>query len=117
MFAKLDADGDGSISKTEWDQHGADRAAKRAERGEKRAAAGEAGQGNRRAMRVHLGKLCGHQGLRMMGKADSDCDKAIIQAEFHTAPHSPFDAPPSYKPPSGKSCLRSGRTWVFSCLM
>src|SRR3546814_13328405 len=50
-FARLDADGDGSISKAEWDQHGADRAAKRAERGEKCAAAGEAGQGKRHAMR------------------------------------------------------------------
>src|SRR3546814_20664098 len=76
MFAKLDADGDGSISKTEWDQHGADRAAKRAERGEKRAAAGEAGQGKRHAMRGHHGQRGGQPGLRMMGKDDTDGEKA-----------------------------------------
>ena len=85
MFARLDADGNGSISKAEWDQHGADRAAKRAERGEKRAAAGEAGQGKRHAMR-------GHHAMRMMGKADTDGDKAISQAEFQTAALARFDA-------------------------
>src|SRR3546814_4579139 len=68
----LDADGDGSISKAEWDQHGADRAAKRAERGEKRAAAGEAGQGKRHAMRGHHGKRGGHHGMRMMGKRSDE---------------------------------------------
>ena len=92
MFAKLDADGNGSISKAEWDQHGADRAAKRAERGEKRAAAGEAGQGKRHAMRGHHGKRGGHHGMRMMGKADTDGDKAISQAEFQTAALARFDA-------------------------
>src|SRR3546814_9437551 len=88
----LDADGDGSISKAEWDQHGADRAAKRAERGEKCAAAGEAGQGKRHAMRGHHGKRGGHHGMRMMGKADTDGDKAISQAEFQTAALARFDA-------------------------
>ena len=40
MFADIDTDNNGNISKAEWDKHGADRAAKRAERGEKRADAG-----------------------------------------------------------------------------
>lgn len=90
-FARLDADGNGSISKAEWDQHGADRAAKRAERGEKRAAAGEAGQGKRHGMRGHHGKRGGHRGM-MMGKADTNGDKAISQAEFQTAALARFDA-------------------------
>ncbi|HET6526947.1 hypothetical protein [Sphingopyxis sp.] len=91
MFAKLDADGNGSISKAEWDQHGADRAAKRAERGEKRAVTGEAGHGKRHAMRGHHGKRGGYHGM-MMGKADTDGDKAISQAEFQTAALARFDA-------------------------
>ncbi|KGB53791.1 EF-hand domain-containing protein [Sphingopyxis sp. LC363] len=93
MFAKLDADGNGSISKAEWDQHGADRAAKRAERGEKRAAAGEAGDGKRHAMRGHHGKRSGHRSMMMMmGKVDTDGDKAISQAELQTAALARFDA-------------------------
>ncbi|WP_332817484.1 EF-hand domain-containing protein [Sphingopyxis sp.] len=94
MFASLDADGNGSISKAEWDQHSADRAEKRAERGEKRAAAGEAGEGKRDVMRGHHGKRGGHHGMgsRMMGKADTDGDKAISQAEFQTAALARFDA-------------------------
>ena len=94
-FASLDADGNGSISKAEWDQHGADRAAKRAERGERRAAAGEASDGKRHGMRGHHGKRGGgHHGMggRMMGKADTDGDKAISQAEFQTAALARFDA-------------------------
>lgn len=84
MFASLDADGNGSISKAEWDKHGADRAAKR---GEKRA---EAGEGNRHhGMRGH-GKRGGHHGM-MMGKADTDGDKAVSQAEFQTAALARFD--------------------------
>ncbi len=90
-FASLDADGNGSISKAEWDKHGADRAAKRAERGEKRAAAGEAGEGKRHGMRGGHGKRGGHHGM-MMGKADTDGDKAISQAEFQTAALARFDA-------------------------
>ncbi|SEH18718.1 EF hand [Sphingopyxis sp. YR583] len=87
-FASLDADGNGSISKAEWDQHGADRAAKRAERGEKRA---EAGDGKRGGMRGHHGKRGGHRGM-MMGKADTDGNKAISLAEFQTAALARFDA-------------------------
>lgn len=88
IFASLDADGNGSISKAEWDKHGADRAAKRAERGEKRA---EAGEGKRHGMRGGHGKRGGHHGM-MMGKADTDGDKAISQAEFQTAALARFDA-------------------------
>lgn len=92
MFASLDADGNGSISKAEWDKHGADRAAKRAERGEKRAEAGEAGEGKRHhGMRGGHGKRGGHRGM-MMGKADTDGDKAVSQAEFQTAALARFDA-------------------------
>lgn len=91
IFASLDADGNGSISKAEWDKHGADRATKRAERGEKRAEAGEAGEGKRHGMRGGHGKRGGHHGM-MMGKADTDGDKAISQAEFQTAALARFDA-------------------------
>lgn len=87
MLERLDADKDGNISKAEWDQHGADRAAKRAERGEKRAEAGE----GKRGMRGHHGKRGGHRGM-MMGKADTDGDKTISQAEFQTAALARFDA-------------------------
>ena len=89
-FAALDANSDGSISKAEWDQHGADRAAKRAERGEKRAAAGEARQGKRHAMRGHHG-MRGDHGMMMKADADADGDKAISQAEFQTAALARFD--------------------------
>ena len=88
MFASLDADGNGSISKAEWDKHGADRAAKR---GNKRAEAGAGGEGKRHGMRGQHGKRGGHHGM-MMGKADTDGDKAISQAEFQTAALARFDA-------------------------
>jgi hypothetical protein len=95
MFASLDADGNGSISKAEWDQHSADRVAKRAERGEKRADVGAAGEGKRDGMRGHHGKRGGH-GMRGghggWMKADADGDKAITQAEFQTAALARFDA-------------------------
>lgn len=93
MFAVIDADGNGSISKAEWDQHGADRAAKRAERGDRRADAGDAGDGKRHGMHGH-GKRGGHDGMRggMMAKADTNGDKAISQAEFQTAALARFDA-------------------------
>lgn len=92
MFASLDADDNGSISKAEWDKHSADRLAKRAERSEKRAAAGE---GKRDGMHGgHHGKRGGQHGMggRMMGKADTDGDKAVSQAEFQTAALARFDA-------------------------
>ena len=85
MFARMDVNQDGKLDT-------ADRAAKRAERGEKRAAADEAGQGKRHAMRGHHGKRGGHHAMRMMGKADTDGDKAISQAEFQTAALARFDA-------------------------
>lgn len=87
-FERFDANKDGSISKAEWDQAAADRAAKRAERGEKRADAGE----GHRGMRGHHGKRGGHHGMMMMGKADTDGDKAISKAEFQTAALARFDA-------------------------
>lgn len=88
MFASVDTDGNGSISRAEWDKHGADRMAKRAERREKRA---EAGDGKRDGMRGGHGKRGGHHGM-MMGKADANGDKAISQAEFQTAALARFDA-------------------------
>ncbi len=92
-FAALDADGNGSISQAEWNQHGADRALKRAERGAKRADAGAAGEGKRYAMRGS-GKRGGQHGMRggMMAKADTNGDKAISQTEFQTAALARFDA-------------------------
>ena len=87
MFERLDANKDGSISKAEWDQHAADRDAKRAERGEKRADAGE----GKRGMRGHHGKRGGHHGI-MMGRADANGDKVVSQAEFQTAALARFDA-------------------------
>lgn len=92
-FERFDANKDGQISKAEWDQHAADRAAKRAERGEQRAEAGERGKRGP-GMRGHRGKRGGHHGMRggMMMKADADGDKAISAAEFQTAALARFDA-------------------------
>ena len=88
-FAALDANKDGSVSKAEWDQHGADRAAKRAE---KRADAGTAGGEKRRdGMRGHHGKRGGHGGMGGWMKSDTNGDKAISQAEFQTAALARFD--------------------------
>jgi len=101
MFAKMDANGDGKVDQ-------ADRAAKRtemqakaferfdanrAERGEKRAEAGEPGKRGP-GMRGHHGKRGGHHGMRggMMMKADANGDKAISAAEFQTAALARFDA-------------------------
>src|SRR3546814_20375997 len=92
VFEARHADEEDWIIRAEWGQNGADRAAKGAERGEKGAAAGEAGQGKRHAMRGHHGKRGGQHGMRMMGKADTDGDKAISQAEFQTAALARFDA-------------------------
>ncbi|WP_079639813.1 EF-hand domain-containing protein [Sphingopyxis flava] len=94
-FAALDANSDGSISKTEWDQHNSRREAKRAERKEKRSAeASEAGEGKRGLRGLH-GKRGGHHGMRghqgMMMKADTNGDKAISQAEFEAAALARFD--------------------------
>ena len=86
MFDRLDANKDGSISKAEWDQHSADRAAKRSDRGEKRVDAGD----GKRGMRGHHGKRGGH-GM-MMARADTDGDKAVSQAEFQAAALARFDA-------------------------
>src|SRR3546814_14486023 len=87
-FAAFDANSDGSISKAEWDQHGADRQAKRTERKDKRAAAGEAGD----TRRGHHGKRGGHHGMRgglgMMMKAAPTSDKANNKTE------TPTPAPP-----------------------
>lgn len=94
-FAAFDANSDGSVSKAEWDQHDADRAAKRAERKEKRVAAGETVEGKRDGMRGHHGKRGGHGMRGGHGgwiKADADGDKAISQAEFQTAALARFDA-------------------------
>ncbi|MDK2761303.1 MAG: hypothetical protein KYX64_08075 [Sphingopyxis sp.] len=102
MFASLDTDGNGSISKAEWDKRGADRAAKRAEHGKKCEdpkcddATKKAGDGQRHAMRGgHHGKGGGDHGMtggRMMAKADANGDKAISQAEFQAAALARFDA-------------------------
>lgn len=92
-FASLDADGNGSISQTEWNNQGAERAAKRAERLAKRAEAGEARDGKRHAMRGP-GKRGARHAMHgsMMAKADTDGDKAISQSEFQVAALARFDA-------------------------
>lgn len=93
-FERLDTNKDGSISKAEWDQHAADRAAKRGERGEKHADAGAPGDGPPHGKRGHRGGpdgRSGHHGM-MMGKADTNGDKVITQAEFQTAALARFDA-------------------------
>ena len=84
MDERLDANKDGSISKAEWDQHSADRTAKR---GEKRADAGE----GKRGKRGHHGGRGGH-GDMMMARADTDGNKVISQAEFQAAALARFDA-------------------------
>ncbi|WP_227339750.1 MULTISPECIES: EF-hand domain-containing protein [Sphingopyxis] len=91
MFERLDANKDGNISRAEWDQHAAERAAKRTERGEKRAEAGESHRGKRDGMRGHRGKRGGH-GMMMLGRADTNGDKVISQAEFQTAALARFDS-------------------------
>jgi Ca2+-binding EF-hand superfamily protein len=83
-FERFDANKDGSISKAEWDQAAADRAGKR---GERRTDAGE----GKRGMHGHHGKRGGHHGM-MMGRADTNGDEAISQAEFQTAALARFDA-------------------------
>lgn len=88
-FAALDANKDGSVSKAEWDKHAADRVA---QRGEKRAAAGEARDGKPHAMRGP-GKRGGH---RMGGwgggmKPGGAGDKVVTQAEFVAAALARFD--------------------------
>lgn len=92
-FTALDTDGNGSISQAEWNNQGAERGAKRAERVAKRAEAGEAGEGKRPGMRGD-GKRGGRHAMHggMMGKADTNGDKAISQAEFQTAALARFDA-------------------------
>ena len=96
-FERFDANKDGSISKAEWDQASVDRQAKRAERREKRAAAGGPGKHDGHRMGGHHGKRGGpHAGPGgrggMMMKADANGDKAISQAEFQTAALARFDA-------------------------
>ncbi|MDZ3830819.1 MAG: hypothetical protein U0S50_03245 [Sphingopyxis sp.] len=90
MFERLDANKDGNISKAEWDQHAADRSAKR---GATRAMDRDMDGGKRHVMRGHHGK--GNErrdmGSRMMTMADTDGDKAISPAEFQAAAIARFD--------------------------
>jgi Ca2+-binding EF-hand superfamily protein len=78
MFARLDADGNGQISKTEF------MSAERPERGD-RMARGEDARDGKRTRRGHHG---GRHGMGMMGMAkmaDTDKDGAISQTEFVAA--------------------------------
>lgn len=90
-FERIDTDKDGSISKAEWDQHAADRAARHGERGEKRADADAPGDNPHHGKRGHRGGPGSHHGMTM-GKADANGDKVITQAEFQTAALARFDA-------------------------
>lgn len=79
-FAKMDSDNNGSISQDEFmasHEAGAerreDRRAKRAERGKMGAQGGRGGRA-----------------MAMMGRADTNGDKAVSQAEFHAAMEARF---------------------------
>lgn len=88
-FERLDANKDGQISQAEWDQHAADRDAKR---GASDGASDKARDGKRTAKRGHFGKRGGHRmAARMMMKADTNGDKAISLAEFRAAAMARFD--------------------------
>lgn len=81
-FAALDANKDGSVSKAEWDKHGADRLAKsqqrRAERTERVATGGA--DSEKPQMRRHFGrKGGGHHGMMRGGMRG---DQSMTQAEF-----------------------------------
>lgn len=92
-FAAMDADGNGAISRAEWNAHSADRDAKRGEwRGKRGDAAGKDGKRSGHAMRGHSGKRGHHGMMGMMQKADTNGDKAISLAEFQTAALTRFDA-------------------------
>ena len=102
-FAALDANKDGSVSKAEWDQHGADRLAKSqarsherrsqhaANRGAEGAADGAraATEGKRTEMRGHSGRRGGgHHG---MGRGGARETQSLTQAEFVARSLARFD--------------------------
>lgn len=94
-FAALDANKDGSVSKAEWDQHGADRLAKSQERRAERASRGApdaakaATDGKKPGMRGHFGrKGGGHYG---MGRGGPRGDQSVTQAEFIAQSLARFD--------------------------
>jgi hypothetical protein len=83
MFDKLDADGNGSISRDEFMAF--EREGKRGHRMGK-----HDGEGHGKHHR--WGKRGGHHGMKMMKMADTDNDGAISQAEFTAAAEQRFAA-------------------------
>ncbi|MEQ1509772.1 MAG: hypothetical protein ABL909_05145 [Sphingopyxis sp.] len=86
MFGRIDSDGNGNISRAEWDAHAAQRATHAAER---RAARGAEGAGARQRMRHH-GRRAGGMAA-MAHRADTNNDQAIDRAEFMAAATQRFD--------------------------
>lgn len=92
-FGRIDSDGNGAISRTEWDAHGAQMATHRSERrghraergGEGGQAGGGAGQGMRRHDRA-AGAVAA-----MAHMADTNGDQAIDRTEFLAAATTRFD--------------------------
>lgn len=82
MFARMDADANGSISRAEWDSAGEMREARRAERQERRAGAGEGAQARGERGRAFQGHRRGRMGMALMAQADRDGDRTVSRAEF-----------------------------------
>ncbi|MEQ1724661.1 MAG: hypothetical protein ABL882_01890 [Sphingopyxis sp.] len=95
IFGRIDGDGNGNISRAEWDAHAAQMAAHRSERREQRAerhgAHGQAGGGARTG---HMMRRQAHRAgamAAMAHMADSNNDDAIDRAEFMAAATQRFD--------------------------
>ncbi|MDX2208795.1 MAG: EF-hand domain-containing protein [Sphingopyxis sp.] len=87
MFAALDSDRNGSVSRAEFDAAAAARDTKRAER---RAQRVERGNASEEMRGKHGGRRHGHGG-RMLGMVDSNGDKAITLEEMRAAALARFD--------------------------
>jgi hypothetical protein len=81
-FARMDADNNGAISRAEWDRAGEMREARRAERQERRASAGEGAQTRGERGRAFQGHRRGRMGMALMAQADRDGDRMVSRAEF-----------------------------------
>lgn len=82
MFTRMDTDGNGSISRSEWDGAGELREARRAQREERRAGAGDGPQARGERGRGYQGHRRGRMGMALMAQADRDGDRTVSRAEF-----------------------------------